>query len=41
MPQRSDSAADAAGRQRLGLCIGGLKQPSARCGETTEAVAKA
>ena len=41
MPQRSTSAADAAGLERLGLCIAGVKQPSASCGETTEAVAKA
>jgi hypothetical protein len=37
--QRSNSAADAAGLEQLGLCIAGLKQPSARRGETTEAVA--
>jgi hypothetical protein len=36
----SNSAADAAGLERLGLCIAGLKQPSARRAETTEAVAK-
>ena len=40
MPHRSDSAAGAASLQRLGLCIAGLKQPSARRVETTEAVAK-
>jgi hypothetical protein len=32
--------ADAAGLERLGLCIVGLKQPSASRGETTEAVAE-
>jgi hypothetical protein len=37
--QRSNSAADAAGLERLGLCIAGLKQPSARRRETTVAVA--
>ena len=33
MPHRSDSAADAAGLQRLGLCIAGVKQLSASHGE--------
>ena len=37
---RSNSAADAAGLEQLGLCIAGVKQPSARRSETTEAVAK-
>ena len=41
MPRRSDSAADAAGLERLGLCVARLKRPSAGCRETTEAVAKA
>jgi hypothetical protein len=36
---RSSSAADASGLERLGSCIAGVKQPSARRGETTEAVA--
>ena len=40
MLHRSDSAAGAASLQRVGLCIAGLKQPSARRVETTEAVAK-
>jgi hypothetical protein len=40
MPQRSDSAADAAGLERLGLWIVGLKQQSAGRGETTAAVRK-
>ena len=39
MLHRSDSAADAASLERLGLCIAGLKQPSARRVEPTEAVA--
>lgn len=37
MPQRSNSAADAAGLKRLGLCIARVKQPSAGGGETTAA----
>jgi len=40
MLQRSNSAADAAGLERLGLCIVGLKQPSASRDQTTQAVAK-
>jgi hypothetical protein len=40
MPQTSNSAADAAGLERLRLCIAGLKQPSASRDETTRAVAK-
>lgn len=40
MPHRSDSAAGTVSLQRLGFCIAGLKQPSARRVETTEAVAK-
>ena len=40
MPYESSSAAGDVGLERLGLCIAGLKQPSARCGETTECVAK-
>ena len=36
----SNSAVDASGLQRLGLCIAGLKQPSAMRGGTTAAVAK-
>ena len=41
MPQRSDRAADAAGLERLGLCIVGLMQQSAGRGGTTAVVAKA
>ena len=41
MPQRSNSAAVAAGTNWPGLCMAGLKQSSASGGETTEAVAKA
>ena len=37
--EKSNSATDAAGLERLGLCIVGLKQPSARHSETTEPVA--
>ena len=40
MRHRSDSAADAGSLERLGLCIAGLKQPSAGHRETTAAVAK-
>ena len=39
MRYRSDSAADAGSLERLGLCIAGLKQPSAGHRETTAAVA--
>ena len=38
--QTTNSAADAAGLEQLGLCIAGLKRPPARRGGTTEAVAK-
>jgi hypothetical protein len=37
--EKSNSAADAAGVEQLTLCIAGVKQPSARRGETTRAVA--
>ena len=37
--RESNGAADAVGLERLGLCIAGLKQPSAGRGETTECVA--
>jgi hypothetical protein len=37
--EKSNSATDAAGLERLGLCIVGLKQPSASHDQTTEAVA--
>ena len=40
MRHRSDSAADAGSLERLGLCIAGLKQPSAGHRETTAAAAK-
>jgi hypothetical protein len=39
MPQRSDSAADAASLERLGLWIVGLKQSCAGRGGTTTVVA--
>ena len=39
MLYRSNSAANAAGLERLGLCIAGPKHSSAGRGETTEAVA--
>jgi len=35
----SNGPADAAGLKRLGSCLAGVKQPSARTGETSEAVA--
>jgi hypothetical protein len=39
MPNGSSSAAGDVSLERLGLCIAGLKQSSARRGETTEVVA--